>query len=290
MDLIVNVEGKYDQDNREISWTFRSLDPGTGELPEDPMAGFLPPITESGYEIGWVDFTVNPKSDLPSGTRITNQAFVNFDGVGPWNPAPKEAPYLNTIDSEHPTSSVSALTENQWSPSFKVNWSGLDDEGGSGIKDYTIYVSDNEDSYTLWITTGDTSAVFAGQDGHSYRFYSITRDNVGNIESAPETPDAETTVTVTAIQEGIAVSPNPFVPTRGHTQISFFGAGLPYSKIKIYNKAAELVRSLEETEGKTQFDWDATSDDGKKLASGVYIWISTNQAGNHEKGKFAIIR
>ncbi|MBU1486936.1 hypothetical protein KKH56_02650 [bacterium] len=143
---------------------------------------------------------------------------------------------------------------------------------------------------TVWITTADTSAIFAGQDGHTYRFYSIARDNVGNIESAPETPDAETTVTVTAIQEGIAVSPNPFVPTRGHTQISFFGAGLPYSKIKIYNKAAELVRTLEETEGKTRLDWDATSDDGKKLASGVYIWVSTDQAGKHQKGKFAIIR
>lgn len=90
--------------------------------------------------------------------------------------------------------------------------------------------------------------------------------------------------------EGIAVSPNPFVPSRGHTVISFFGNGLPYSKIKIYNKAAELVRTLEETEGKTQLDWDATSDDGKKLASGVYIWLSTSRDGKHKKGKFAIIK
>lgn len=88
----------------------------------------------------------------------------------------------------------------------------------------------------------------------------------------------------------IFATPSPFVPSRGHTQISFFGAGLPFTKIKIYNKAGELVRSLEEKEGKDRLDWNATSDDGKKLASGVYIWVSTSQAGKHQKGKFAIIR
>jgi RHS repeat-associated protein len=47
MDLFVNVEGVFELQKGAINWTFRSLDPATLETPEDPMAGFLPPITEN---------------------------------------------------------------------------------------------------------------------------------------------------------------------------------------------------------------------------------------------------
>jgi len=97
-DLIVNVEGTFDPETGKIYWTFRSLDPETMDTPEDPMAGFLPPITESGNEIGWVSFSVDPEADLPDGTEISNQAFVKFD-VGDFHPAPKEGPFVNTIMS-----------------------------------------------------------------------------------------------------------------------------------------------------------------------------------------------
>ena len=97
-DLIVNVEGTFDPKTGEIYWTFRSLDPDTMDTSEDPMAGFLPPITESGNEIGWVCFSVDPEAGLPDGTEISNQAFVKFD-VGDFHPAPKEGPFVNTIIS-----------------------------------------------------------------------------------------------------------------------------------------------------------------------------------------------
>jgi len=63
------------------------------------MAGFLPPITKTGGEIGWVEFSVTPKSGVPPGTRIANQAFVEFDVAGDLydHPAPKEGPWINTI-------------------------------------------------------------------------------------------------------------------------------------------------------------------------------------------------
>ena len=72
MELIVNAEGTFDPETGAINWTFRSLDPDTLEMPDDPMAGFLPPITESGYEIGWASFSVDPEHDLPTGTQIKN--------------------------------------------------------------------------------------------------------------------------------------------------------------------------------------------------------------------------
>ena len=193
MDLIVNVEGTFDPETGEIDWVFKSLDPGTMETPEDPMAGFLPPITESGYEIGWVCFSVDPKTGLPTETQITNQAFVKFD-VGDFHPAPKEGPFVNTIDAAPPTSSVTATLNGE---TIQLNWTG-NDLNGSGIRDYTIYVSEDENTYEPWLLhTTNSSVALIGESGHTYAFYSIARDNVGNIEEAPTEPDVTITIDTT---------------------------------------------------------------------------------------------
>jgi hypothetical protein len=140
VDLIVNVEGTFDLDTGEINWTFRSLDPDTLETPGDPMAGFLPPITESGREVGWVCCWVDPESGLPSGTQIENQAFVNFDGIGPYNPAPKEGPWINTIDSPpyvpgnlSPEDGASGVPRNA-----ALSWTGGDPDAGDTVT-YDVY-------------------------------------------------------------------------------------------------------------------------------------------------------
>jgi len=152
------------------------------------MAGFLPPITESGNEVGWASFSADSNSNLSTGTQIKNQAFVNFDGVGPFNPAPKEGPFTNTIDSAAPNSSMTVkLMDGNM---IQLNWMGEDDLNGSGVKDYTIYFSDDGKPYeTLLSHTKNTSYLFSGEEKHTYAFYSISRDNVGNIEAAPEEPD-----------------------------------------------------------------------------------------------------
>lgn len=231
MNLIVNVEGTFDLKTGEISWTFRSLDPTTMETPEDPMAGFLPPITESGFEVGWVCFSVNPKTDLPTGTHIENQAFVNFDGVGPYNPAPKEGPFVNTIDSAIPTSWIKPLPATHTSPSFTLEWEGNDTDG-SGIRDYTIYVSENGTNYVpLLEHTTKTSIVFNGSFGHTYRFFSCARDNVGNVESisyeaeattaivlAPQFTTSNLTISPTEVQIGENVTISVLVSNNGSAE------------------------------------------------------------------------
>ncbi|KPL25673.1 MAG: hypothetical protein AMJ75_00150 [Phycisphaerae bacterium SM1_79] len=196
MDWIVNVEGTFDPETGKATWWFKTLDPDTLQTPEDPMAGFLPPITESGEEIGWVSFTVRPEAGLPTGTQITNQAFVEFDHAGDLynHPAPKEGPWTNTIDVGIPTSSVSPLPDTTETRLFLVEWSGQDDLNGSGIRGYDIYVSTDSNDYVLWLAdTNDTSATFIGEGGHTYSFYSRARDNVGHVEPAPASPDSTTT-------------------------------------------------------------------------------------------------
>jgi hypothetical protein len=173
---------------------FRGKDPDTGEL-----ADFLPPNTDEvdPKGRGWISYSVMPKSNLPTGTVITNQATIDFEVDIP--PDPMDTPEVfNTIDSGIPTSNVLPLEAIQTSLNFPVSWSGSDDIEGAGIKNYDIYVSDNGSPFTLWITTSDTSATFTGVNGHQYSFYSRARDNVGNVEDPPEQPDATTIVEVPA--------------------------------------------------------------------------------------------
>jgi hypothetical protein len=279
----------------DLDWTTLSFDTSSHTLTNtsfDPITGVitwrfedinLPPNKIPPEGEGWVSFTIEPKEDLPSGTEIRNKAWIVFDV----NPPMSTGEVLNTIDALPPTSSVMPLAQEQPLSSFELQLSGTDDEHGSGIRNYSIYVSDNDAPYALWKTTDSTTGVFTGEQNHTYRFYSIARDNVGYVETAPSQPDA---VTAIKMPETMAVAPSPFVPARGHTQITFFGAGVPGATIQIFNKAGELVQTLKETEGSDKLTWNAKSRDGKDLASGVYIWVLKNPSGLKDKGKFAIIR
>jgi hypothetical protein len=108
--------------------------------------------------------------------------------------APINSPQIfNTIDAGPPTSSVTALPPMIGSTSFTVSWSGQDDAGGAGIATFDIFVSDNGGTFTPFVTgTTQTSAVFTGQVGHSYAFYSVATDNVGNRQLTPTAAQATT--------------------------------------------------------------------------------------------------
>jgi hypothetical protein len=98
-------------------------------------------------------------------------------------------------DLAAPSSSVSPLAPTQSSTSFTVTWSGFD--AGSGIQSYDVQYQEDAGPWTDWETyvskTGDT---FTGTAGHTYGFRSRARDNVGNVEGYPNTPDAFTEILV----------------------------------------------------------------------------------------------
>jgi hypothetical protein len=254
-----------------VTWRFKGIN--------------LPPNKHPPEGEGWVAYSVMPKKDVASGTVIRNKALIIFDQNEPM--ATPEV--INTIDALPPSSGVATLPAKEPISSFRISVAGADDKQGSGIKNYAIYVSDNGAPYAPWKTTtpDSTTVQFSGENNHTYEFYSVATDNVGHVEAAPGKPDVVTTVEQ---QPGVQASPDPFVPARGHTAISFFGAGVPGVKLRIYNKSGELVQTLEETENEDRFDWEAKSSNGKDLASGIYIYVAEGKAGDKWKGKFGIIR
>jgi hypothetical protein len=188
-DLLLTIEAGLEPGTGLVTWHFTSIDPLTGQLPEDPMVGFLPVNNNPPEGEGSVLFTVMPKAALPTGTEIRNRASIVFDV----NPPIETNEWLNTIDYTKPASQVLSLAPTQSQPSFQVQWSGTDT--GSGILNYTIFVSENGGPYTEWVFgTPDTSRTFTGTQGRSYCFYSVARDGAYNIEDASATPDTCTTI------------------------------------------------------------------------------------------------
>jgi hypothetical protein len=199
-DVIVRINAGLDMASGVLTWRFESIDPATGLPPADPVTGFLPPNRSPPEGEGSVSFTVRPKPGLATGTEIRNRATIVFD-VNPGIDTPE---WLNTIDDTRPASFVLPLAAEHPSPSFEVRWAGTDE--GAGVRDYTIYVSENGGAFTPWLShTPATSATFTGRHGAGYRFYSVATDGVGHLEPAPDRPDAATHVlvaTTTSITQG----------------------------------------------------------------------------------------
>lgn len=183
--LLVNVDAKLNPNTQTLIWTLSSIDPTTGLPPLSLLTGFLPPGSGANFAVG-----VTPAPGLSTGTQVSQQATVTFLGSSPLS----TPTWTNTIDNSPPTSRVSALPSSSTCPAFRAGWSGSD--LGSGLQGFAVYVSDNGDAYTPWLSnTTATAGTFIGAVGHSYSFYSIATDLVGNIEAAKAAAEATTTVT-----------------------------------------------------------------------------------------------
>ena len=128
-----------------------------------------------------------PRNGALTGTQIRNSAAIVFDTNAPI----LTAEWLNTLDNTNPTSRVTSLPA-QSSPTFVVRWAGSDT--GSGIQNFSVYVSDNGGSFAPWLSqTALTQASYAGVLGHTYSFYSLAQDMAGNIEGLKTSGEASTT-------------------------------------------------------------------------------------------------
>jgi RHS repeat-associated protein len=199
----VAIQADFDPASGLITVTFQSIDPTT-QLPPDVLAGFLPPEDGTGRGQGHISYLVESRANVATGTEIRNIALIRFDAntviatnqIDPHDPSlgtdpTKEA--LVTIDADGPTSAVNPLPALTTNTPFAVSWQGTD--AGSGIRYYSIFVSDNGGPFVAWLAnTTLTTSTYNGVDGHSYRFYSVATDNVGHIQATPAAAQAQTSL------------------------------------------------------------------------------------------------
>jgi WD40 repeat protein len=84
-ELAVEIAGDFNEAAGRMSWTFRTVDPFTGDFPEEALAGFLPPNDATGRGEGHVTFAIRPLQtiDPEATTVIVNEAAIVFDTNAP---------------------------------------------------------------------------------------------------------------------------------------------------------------------------------------------------------------
>ncbi len=194
----VQVEAGLNPVTGVLTVSYESVDPRTGLPPQgtNGIVGFLQPEDGTGRGMGHVSFLIRPKPGLPTGTAIRNVATISYDAISggptyrtdlsiatdPNSPSDPNKQALVTIDANPPTSAVTNLLAIATNAIFTVSWSGSD--VGAGVSSYDVYAQTNHGPWNLWLaSTPATSAIFQGQDGQAYCFYTIAHDGAGNLQT-----------------------------------------------------------------------------------------------------------
>ncbi len=189
-------------------------------------------VVAAGDGTSHLDYASNTALFLNGGSIMTSSVNAVLTLAAPGSKGSLSANTNLVIDTTPPTSSVTALPT--FSPTqFTVHWSGTD-TGGSGVATFDVFVSDNFSPFTALLTgTTLTSALFTGQSGHSYGFYSVATDNAGNRQTTPAAAQA-TTVALTQVAAALVFGTQPSNTLIGQT-IN------PFVTVRIVDPAGNLV-------------------------------------------------
>ena len=180
--LIVRLTAQFNKENGIANWSFRSFDPQTMDLPEDPYAGFLSPNNTNHDGEGFVSFNVALNENVIDGTIVKNKAAIVFD---------KNSPiitneYSNRLDFSSPESKLTSMKSTQLND-YRLEFSGSDP--GSGIQHYKVYCSVNDSAYKLLKTTSTPIEKFTVEKGKTVKLYSLAVDSLGYVETKTAIPD-----------------------------------------------------------------------------------------------------
>ena len=87
----------------------------------------------------------------------------------------------------------------------------------------------------------------------------------------------------------VNVYPNPYRLSLGHSRILFDNLTTQF-KLRIYSASGVLVREVEMDNSSGPYRWDVRNAAGEPIASGIYVYIVTNNLGDKKSGKIAVIR
>ncbi len=110
---------------------------------------------------------------------------------------------------------------------------------------------------------------------------------IQDIAGLTATSSISTTVGLASSSGSTRIYPNPWRVDRFSGPITFDHLSLG-TGVTIYDLAGHEVKSLSAT-GNTAL-WDLTNDHGDKVASGLYLYVTTDSQGGKVRGKFSIIK
>ncbi|KAL9963567.1 hypothetical protein ACROYT_G027089 [Oculina patagonica] len=201
--IYLRVLAGIDVLTREARWEFQSLDPQTGEAPDNPLTGFLPPNNGTTGQ-GYVTFTVSLKKNLPSLARIDAQASIYFDKNEPIDTPPifntvqsplqikslalweQSLRYAKGIDSSSPSSNISVISDVMKVGKLAVDIDTRDE--GSGVQSVDIFyqISEGNDPLQeqslLPLLSGitDDTTFLPLLSEQTYTLVALAVDHVGN--------------------------------------------------------------------------------------------------------------
>jgi len=273
--------GKSSHDGPQYNW----IKTRNGNIVKWEIEGIeLMPNVKPPEGEGYVSFTVNTKPNLPSGTMIKNKASIVFD----MNKPIITNEFVNTLDFKAPTTLMKSLKPNKDGNKLVVKWTSSDDVNGSGVESVTIYAAKNNEPYNVLGTTADDSIIVnLDNNTHTYSFYALAKDNVGNAETTrPKIITATVTNSVESVGDGIPATysleqnyPNPFNPS---TVIRFAIPRKTNVQLEIFDLLGQRISKLVDEE-LLPSNYEIKFN-GNGLASGIYFYkLSTPEFTSSKK-------
>lgn len=235
----------------------------------------LPPNVTPPEGEGYVSFSVNTVPGLSSGTALENRAVIVFD----YNEPILTNTFVNTLDFRAPTTTMRVLPSEVSGGDLVVRWDAVDADGESGVMSTNLFMSVDGQAFQSMGSTQADSMIISVEPLHDYRFYALSIDQVGSMETVRPALSTVSVISGVATEsdelpltfELDAAYPNPFnpvttitytLPTRGEAQLMVFDL--------VGRQVAELVNA-DMLPGRHSVRWDAGA-----LASGVYFYRLTH--------------
>lgn len=258
--FVLRVSAGLDPVNNVATWLLQAIDPRTGEVLQDRDAGLLLPNTTEGDGAGFVSYTIQAQTTGSSGTEISSEARVFFDGAAPLD----TNQVRNILDAAAPTTALTTTALGH--DLYQVEWQAVDDAMGSGVKHVTVYVAEDGGDFTIWQRqTTETSGVFTGRAGHTYEFLALATDEAGNQE--------QPRLGIAAPNDGSTVNLGtlPTVETSGGAS-SFNPAPAPSSNTSpnaLFREAERAIPAIAPTTAQSEFDRVLRPFTAQSFATGI---------------------
>lgn len=175
----VQLTAGLDVANRQVIWEFQTLDPNTGEIPLSSALGMLPVNNATGVGEGYVDFSILADNLAQTGDSLPMQAEIFFDEEA----AIITNRWINVLDAVAPTVNFPPIPALVNSPYSLRPLSASDDIGGSGLRNYRVWLAaEGSDEFEQMLDEYGANGfpVFSGSTGTSIKVAVSSVDNAGN--------------------------------------------------------------------------------------------------------------